>query len=232
MWEQINYFLINVLDLRLLPVVKNLGFLLEGIHVTNIVTAGAFSISCVVGLLLALARMSNNKALSMLAAAYIHVFRSMPLLVSIFGIYYCLSAFVKIPSLTAGIAALSLSCTCYMAENFRSGLQSVRRGQIEAANSIGLSPFYRFIKIVFPQSIRVTLPLAINLLAGMLRWSSLVSVIGVNELVHRTEYMVSQYYLPVEFFTTIAIYYVAVSTFLSQMAARLEAKWRRQYATD
>ena len=225
-----NEFLVEKLGLRFVPVGQNLDYLVEGIHFTNIITGASFLLACIIGLLLALSRKSKIRILSWIATGYIEFFRSMPLLVSIFGIYYCLPALkVRLSSIVCAIIATTLSCSCYMAENYRSGFQSVRPGQIEAARSIGLSRFHIFSRIVFPQSLRVTTPLAVNLLAGMLRWSSLVSVIGVQELVFRAEHMVSQLYLPVEFFSTIAVYYLVVSSFLSRLAARLEKKWRARY---
>ena len=118
-----------------------------------------------------------------------------------------------------------------MAENYRAGFQSINPGQLEAARSIGLSPYQTFRKIIFPQSLRVITPLAVNLLAGMLRWSSLVSVIGVQELVYRAEQKVSDLYLPVEFFSTIAVYYLIVSGSLGRLASRLETKWRKRYSS-
>jgi His/Glu/Gln/Arg/opine family amino acid ABC transporter permease subunit len=224
-------FLAEKLGLRFLPVAQNLNYLAEGIYLTNIITGAAFLLACMIGLVLALSRMSKIRILSAVATGYIESFRSMPLLVSVFGIYYCLPALnVRLPSVVCAIIAMTLSCSCYMAENYRSGFQSIRPGQIEAGRSIALSPSQIFRRIIFPQSLRVTTPLAVNLLAGMLRWSSLVSVIGVQELVFRAEFMVSKLYLPVEFFSAIAIYYIVVSSVLSRIASRLENKWRKIYS--
>jgi His/Glu/Gln/Arg/opine family amino acid ABC transporter permease subunit len=223
-------FLAEKLGLRFLPVAQSLDYLVDGLLLTNLITAVSFVVVCVVGLLLAVARTSRIRILSPLATAYIEFFRSIPLLVSIFGVYYCLPALnIQLPAIVCAILSLSLSCSCFMAENYRSGFQSVSPGQLEAARSIGLSPFQMFRKIIFPQSLRVITPLAVNLLAGMLRWSSLVSVIGVQELVSRAAFKVSSLYLPVEFFSAIAVYYVVVSGSLGRIAAILESKWRKKY---
>jgi His/Glu/Gln/Arg/opine family amino acid ABC transporter permease subunit len=223
-------FLSEKLGLRFLPVVQNLDYLIEGLYLTNLITGLSFLSVCSVGLALALAKISRIRTVSFFATAYIEFFRSIPLLVSIFGIYYILPALnLNLSAIVCGVISLSLSCSCFMAENYRSGIQSVDQGQIEAARSIGLSPFQTYRKIIFPQALRVITPLAMNLLSGMLRWSSLISVIGVQELVFRAEYKVSILYLPLEFFSSIAIYYIIVCGSLNRIATRLEVKWRRKY---
>ena len=96
----------------------------------------------------------------------------------------------------SGALALGLNCSGYMAETVRTGLQSVPRESVEAGESVGMTSFQRFRKIVFPQAIRVSVPLIVNLFAALLRWSSLVSAVGISELTCQARVLASETYLP------------------------------------
>jgi His/Glu/Gln/Arg/opine family amino acid ABC transporter permease subunit len=147
-------------------------------------------IAVLVGLLLAMMRMSRHKWLAWPAAIYVEIMRGTPLLVQIFLVYFTLpllsKAFIleKIPCI---IICLSANYAAYESEVHRAGLQAVDRGQIEAALSIGMSRWQAFRLIVFPQAFRIVLPPVINDAIAMLKDSCLASVVGVSELINEAK---------------------------------------------
>ncbi len=145
----------------------------------------AFSV--IGGTLLALAGLSANPALRWINRIYVEVFRAIPLLVLLLWIYYGLPTLLGItfPVFWAGLVTLALSDAAFEAEIFRAGIQSVPKGQREAAHTLGLSRWHTFRRIVLPQAIRYILPALGNQFIYVLKMSSLVSVIGFQELTRR-----------------------------------------------
>jgi His/Glu/Gln/Arg/opine family amino acid ABC transporter permease subunit len=207
-------------------VAQHQDLLLAGVRYTLLIAATAMALSLLLGLGIAILRLSPLAPLRWLAAAYINVFRAIPLFVFIIYVYYGVSIAVGInfSPVTAGIIALTLQYAAWMAEIFRSGIQAVPKGQREAALSLGMGGARTFASIVLPQALRVVIPPTGNMFVGMVKDSSLVSIIGVAELVRNTQLLVSQTFRPFEFYTAAVVFYVAVTLALSYLMKVLERR--------
>jgi len=159
----------------------NLIFLMGGLKYTLLLSITAISISFVLGLLVALPGLSENRLPRLFNRVYVEVFRSIPLLVGIFWVYLGLPILtgVTLSPFWSAVIALSVLDSAFEAEIFRGGIQSIDRGQLEAADSIGLGYFDRMRYVILPQAIRRMLPPMGNQFVYMLKMSSLASVIGV-----------------------------------------------------
>ncbi|MBP1315812.1 MULTISPECIES: amino acid ABC transporter permease/ATP-binding protein [Herbaspirillum] len=188
---------------------------------------GAWLISVVIGFVLALAKQSSNRFLSVPARFYIWLFRSLPLLVLLIFIYNLPQA---IPSsgavlndpFWAGLIGLVLSETAYIAEIHRGGLLSIPKGQYEAAVALGLRFFGIQCRIVVPQAIRVALPSLTNEFIAIVKLSSLVSVISLTEILMVGQRLYSQNFLVMETMTAVAIYYVMIVTVFDFLLKQVE----------
>lgn len=186
------------------------------------IAAVSMVIATVFGLLLALMRTSKFKPLAWAASLYINVIRGIPLLVLIFYVYFGVSLWLDInfTNFQAGVISLSLFHTAFMAEIFRSGLQSVHKGQREAALSLGMTSPRAFTTVTLPQAIRVAIPTAGNDFVGMVKDTSLVGVIGIFELYRTGQKLVSDTFLPFEVWTGVAALYIAI-VFAIDLAVRV-----------
>ena len=208
---------------------NNLGFLLAGIQLTLLVTAAALTGSLVLGLIVALGRMSKRPWLRIPATAYIEVFRNTPALIQLMWVYYCLPILIGIDIAAAPSATLALGVNgaAYVAEIIRGGIQSIDRGQVEAARTLGLSHFQTMRKVVLPQAFRRMIPPFVNESVSLLKFSSLVSVLGVADLTYQAQVLSTTTFRPIEIFTFIAIVYFVLCTALSFLANRLEIRLAR-----
>ena len=210
----------------------NWPFLIEGIWLTLGVTGGALGSNMVVGLVFGALRMSKSPWLRYPVMAYIETFRNTPALVQLIWVYYCLPILTGI-DLNAGVSCgvtLAMYGTAYNAEIFRAGIQSIERGQVEAAQSIGLSPFHTFLHIVLPQAFRRMIPPLVNESITLLKFSSLVSVLGVADLTYQAQVLATTTFRPIEIFTFIAIIYFFLCGSLALLARIVERRMSRAYA--
>ena len=178
------------LTIKLDPVFINkwIPFILTGVPVTLFVSGAAILLAIVLAILGALGRLSANPLPNAVASFYVSFFRGTPLLLQILFIYLALpQAGIVIPELPTGILALGLNYGAYMTEIFRAGIQAVPHGQVEAAQSLGMSNRTTFLRIVVPQAFRIVTPAIGNDFVAMLKDSSLVSVIAVQELLWRAQ---------------------------------------------
>ena len=176
--------------IKLDPVFINkwIPFILTGVPVTLFVSGTAILLAIVLAILGALGRLSANPLPNAVASFYVSFFRGTPLLLQILFIYLALpQAGIVIPELPTGILALGLNYGAYMTEIFRAGIQAVPHGQVEAAQSLGMSSRTTFLRIVVPQAFRIVTPAIGNDFVAMLKDSSLVSVIAVQELLWRAQ---------------------------------------------
>ncbi len=213
-------------SLRLHVVTDNWVFLVSGIYATLAVTLGALAIGVALGLPTGMARLSRRRWLSMPAIAYIEVFRNTPALVQLIWIYYCLPILTGI-NMSAAVSctiALGLNAAAYIAEIFRAGIQAVDRGQVDAARSVGMSYFQTLRKVVLPQAFRRMIPAFVNETVSLVKYSSLVSVLGVADLTYQAQSLSTTTYRPIEVFTFIALVYFLICTLLSYLARRLELR--------
>ncbi|MEO7405047.1 MAG: amino acid ABC transporter permease, partial [Burkholderiales bacterium] len=157
---------------------------------------------------------------------YVEVFRAIPLLVLLLWVYYGLPVVLGLSFgvFMAGVLSLALSDAAFEAEVFRAGIQSVPRGQVEAADTLGLSKAQTFRLIVFPQAIRSILPALGNQFIYVLKMSSLVSVIGLQELTRRANELNVSEYRPLEIYTFLVVEYLLLILIASWLVRRMEAR--------
>lgn len=209
----------------------NLLFLLGGLKYTLLLSFTAIAISIVVGLLVALPGISKNPWLRSINRVYVEVVRAVPILVLILWVYYGLPIVmgISVSVFWAGVIALAMSDSAFEAEIFRAGIQSIERGQIEASDSIGLGYVDRMRYVVLPQAIRRVLPPLGNQLVYMLKMSSLVSIIGMEELTRRANQLVTAEYRPLEVYSVLVLEYLVLILLVSSAVRWLE---RRMTAED
>ena len=205
---------------------QNLKFLIDGLYYTIALSLTAICISIIVGLLIALPGLSTQRAPRSINRVYVELIRSIPLLVLILWVYYGLPqvAGISISMFWAGVLALSISDSAFQAEIFRAGIQSINRGQYEAAASISLNYRDTMRYVILPQAIRRILPALGNQLVYMLKMSSLVSVIGMQELTRRANELVVTEYRPLEIYTILVLEYLVLILLVSAAVRWLERR--------
>src|SRR5581483_11694002 len=204
----------------------NLGFLLSGIQATLLVTAAALSIGLAIGLVVALGRMSKRAWLYGPATAYVEIFRNTTALVQLIWVYYCLPILTGI-NMNAPVSctiALAVNGAAYIAEIIRGGIQGVDRGQVEAARTLGMSYAQTMRRIVLPQAFRRMIPPFVNESVALLKFSSLVSVLGVADLTYQAQVLSTTTFRPIEIFTFLAVVYLLLCTAMSYAARLLEMR--------
>lgn len=191
---------------------RNLMFLLDGLYYTIALSVTAILISIILGLLVALPGLASQRPARLLNRVYVELVRAVPILVLILWVYYGLPqvADISISVFWAGVLALAISDSAFQAEIFRAGIQSIDRGQHEAAHSISLSYVDKMRYVILPQAIKRILPALGNQLVYMLKMSSLVSVIGMEELTRRANELVVTEYRPLEIYTVLVLEYLVL----------------------
>ena len=194
-------------DLSLIT--NSLPLLLQGALVTLEITAMAVGLGLVFGLLAALAQLSKFTPLRLLAKIYVDFIRGTPLLVQIFIIYFALPAIIgqRIDPFVAAVAACSINSGAYVAEIFRAGIQSIEIGQMRAGLSLGMTWGQTMRYIILPQAFKRIIPPLGNEFIAMLKDSSLVSVIGFEELTRTGQLIIAETYGSLEIWTSVAIIY-------------------------
>ncbi len=209
---------------------NNLIFLMSGAWNTILMSVTAILISVVVGLLIALPGLSEKRSLRSINRVYVEIVRAVPILVLILWVYYGLPQVtgITLNVFWAGVLALALSDSAFQAEIFRGGIQSIDRGQYEAAHSISLNYRDTMRYIILPQAIRRILPALGNQLVYMLKMSSLVSVIGMQELTRRANELVVTEYRPLEIYTILVLEYLVLILIVSSGVRWLERRMQAQ----
>ena len=204
----------------------NLEFLVSGLSYTVLLSVTAISISVVVGLLIALPGLAANRYLRGLNRVYVEGMRAIPILVLILWVYYGLPqvAGFTLTAFWAGVIALAISDSAFEAEIFRAGIQSIDKGQFEAAHSISLSYTDTMRFVILPQAIRRILPALGNQLVYMLKMSSLVSIIGMQELTRKANELVVTEYRPLEIYTVLLLEYLVLILIVSAGVRWLERR--------
>ena len=204
----------------------NLKFLLSGYYYTLILSFTSIIISVCVGLLVALPGLSENPWLRNCNRVYVEVVRSVPILVLILWVYYGLPPMtgLEINVFWAGVIALALSDSAFQAEIFRAGIQSIDKGQYEASHTISLSYTDTMRFVILPQAIRRILPALGNQLVYMLKMSSLVSVIGMQELTRKANELVVTEYRPLEIYSVLVLEYLVLILVVSACVRWLERR--------
>ncbi len=210
-------------------IAKSLPVLLRGAVLTIELTAAAVGIGTIIGLIMAMLRLSAKKVLSWPAAVYVDFFRGTPLLVQIYLIYFGapqVLGFTPPDSYTyiAGIIALSLNSGAYIAEIFRAGIKSIDRGQVEAARSLGMTQGQAMWNVILPQAFKRVVPPLGNEFIAMLKDSALVSVISLEELLFSGKIIVGRTYKPFEIYIAVAVIYLIMTLTISQVVNYLERR--------
>ncbi len=188
----------------------------------------SFWLACAIGMFLALIQMTGLKSLKFLAKLYIGFFRGVPVLVILYWIYFSLPEmgyeFLVISSYTAAVLGLGIHGGAFLAEIFRSGIESLHKGQMEAALTLGMTPIKAMMYIVLPQAIRVVLPPMANYTVGLLKETALCSIIAAPELMLRAKDLASSSFLPMQAFVMAAVFYYIMSFPLMRAVDYLEVK--------
>ncbi len=203
-------------------------FLPDGILRTFEVTLMSIVCALVVGLIAGLGRISRVVILNRIATIYVEIIRGIPLLVQIFYIYYALGKIIQVPDIIAAVIAMTVCYGAYLGEIFRAGIQSIAKGQMEAAIALGLTRGQALRRIILPQTIRVVLPPLGNEFIALLKDSSLVSILAVSDLLRRGREYASKTFDYFEAFTVVALVYLVMTLFFSRLVALMEKRMDRR----
>jgi His/Glu/Gln/Arg/opine family amino acid ABC transporter permease subunit len=204
-----------------------LPFLLKGALLTILFSASSEIIGIVIGLITAIIRVTKIKVLSQLAVVYIDLFRGTPLLMQIIFIYYALPYVgINLPAPVAGIVALSINSGAYVSEIFRAGIESIDKGQAEAARSLGMSYMQSMNFVIIPQTFKRVLPPLTNEFVALIKDSSLLSVIAIAELMRTSKEMMTWKLNPSSL-TAAAIIYLIITLPLTRYVSYMEKKLQR-----
>jgi polar amino acid transport system permease protein len=206
-----------------------LPILAKGLWLTVLVTIGSFTLSTVLGIMWALMRVSGIAVLSGIAKVCVNVIRGIPIIVQLFYIYFVLPDFgISLSALQASIIGLGIAYSAYQSENFRAGIEAIDRGQIEAAQSIGMGWWLTMRRVILPQAFRIVLPPYGNIMVMMLKDSSQASTITVAELALQGKLIASSTFQNTTVFTLVAMLYLCMSLPLILLVSHLEKRAGRR----
>ena len=209
---------------------NSLPLLLAGAGVTIEITAIAVGLGFIFGLITSVCRLSGVKILQVIAVCYVNIIRGTPMLVQIFLIDFALPMVIgeRINPFVAAVAACSINSGAYVSEIFRAGIQSVDKGQMEAGRSLGLSWMQTMRYVILPQAFKHVIPPLGNEFISMTKETSLVSVIGFEELTRRGQLIIAKTYGSFEIWLTVAAIYLVMTLTIARLVSYLE----RRFATD
>ncbi|QJC53918.1 amino acid ABC transporter permease [Paenibacillus albicereus] len=211
-------------------VFDNAGFLLRGAYYTLLITLLSMVFGLLIGLAVALMRLRGPWPLRALARVYVSIIRGTPALVQIVIVYYGLVDYgITLGPITAAVIALSINVGAFLSETFRGAIQAVPKGQLEAAYATGMTTGQAMRRIILPQAARIALPPMGNTFVGMLKETSLVSVITVTELLRSAQLLIAQYYVNMPFYIGIAVMYWVMSTAFTTLLHAMERRLARAY---
>jgi polar amino acid transport system permease protein len=214
-------------------------FVGDGILVTILITVSSFALTLVVGLIGGLGRLARNPFLHGIATLYVEIVRGIPLLVQLIWWYFAFPTVVQQigewlnisvianyqanPIFTA-IMGITVCYGAYMSEIYRAGIQSIPKGQTEAARSLGMTHFQSMRHVIIPQAVRVVLPPVGNELIALLKDSCLVSVVAVADLTRRGREFMAVHFNPIEVWTMVALIYLVMTLLLARLVAWIEKR--------
>ncbi|MDO4187772.1 MAG: amino acid ABC transporter permease [Lachnospiraceae bacterium] len=212
------------------------GLLLKAMGQTLLLALCGLIFACILGLIFGLLSVIKNRACNIIATIFVDVIRGVPMIVLAYFIYFGVPYMwntilgiggMNLTALQAGTICLALNCGAYMAEIIRAGIQSVDKGQMEAARSLGLPYWKAMQKVVLPQAIRTMIPSIINQFIITLKDTSILSVIGFPELVNTAKNVVANTFMSFQTWIIVGIMYLIVITILSRTAKALERRLNR-----
>ncbi len=206
-----------------------LPILLQGLRLTVIVTIGSLVLSTILGMVWALMRVSGIPLLVGIAKTVVNVIRGIPIIVQLFYIYFVLPDFgISLSAVEAAVIGLGIAYSAYQSENFRAGIEAIDRGQLEAAQSIGMGWWLTMRRVILPQAFKIVLPPYGNIMIMMLKDSSQASTITVAELALQGKLIASSTFQNTTVFTLVAALYLCMSVPLILLVGRLEARFGRR----
>jgi len=213
---------------------KVLSFVLQGVKLTLQTTLLAFALALLLGLIGGLGRVSRNPILYAIVTLYVEVIRGLPMLVIILYTGFVIGPWIRDatggafdpPMLQRAIIGLGFGYGAYLTEVYRAGIQSIHRGQMEAARSLGMTYFQAMRYIILPQAFRVILPPLVNDLSALLKDSSLISVIALPELLQMGRLYASRTFRAFEPYNSVALLYLVMTLVLSSLSRVLERRMR------
>jgi len=223
------------------PFLDILLFVHDGLVITIMLTLSSFGFIMVVGLLGGLGRISKNRVVYLVSSLYVEVVRGIPLLVQLIWWYFAAPVVIqaignalhisalaeyRANALFLAVVGLVICYGAYMSEIFRAGIQSIQRGQMEAARSLGMNYIQAMRHVILPQAIRVVLPPVGNEFIMLLKDTSLVSVVAVADLTRRGREFMAVHFNPIEVWTLVALLYLVMTLFSARLIAWLEKRRR------
>lgn len=213
------------MDFSFLP--KYYLFFINGVKFTIFLAFFTVLIGFVLGILLALMRLSNKKILNIIAASYVEFIRGTPILVQLYIVFYGLPHVgITLPDSVAGIIALSVNSAAYIAEIVRAGIQAVDKGQMEAARSLGMPHSMGMRFIIIPQAVKNILPALGNEFITVIKESSIASIIGIHELMYNADTVRGNIFRPFEPLIVAAIMYFILTFSLSKLVGAFERRMK------
>lgn len=219
------------------------GLLAAAMGQTLLLALCGLFFACIIGLVVGLMSVVKNRACNIIATIFVDVIRGVPMIVLAFYVFFAvpmlfnnimhlntmlgINTQLTLTALQAGTICLALNCGAYMAEIIRAGIESVDKGQMEAARSLGLSYWKAMAKVVLPQAIRTMIPSIINQFIITLKDTSILSVIGFPELVNTAKNVVANTMSAFQVWSIVALMYLIVITLLSRLAKRVERRLNR-----
>ena len=198
---------------------------MSGVALTIMVTIGSLLLSTVLGMVWALMRVSGIGVLTGFSGGLINVIRGIPIIVLLFYLYFVMPEFgVTLSALQAAILGLGIAYSAYQAENFRAGIEAIDKGQIEAAQAIGMSWWQTMRRVVLPQAVKIVLPPYGNVMIMMLKDSSQASTITVAELALQGKLIASSTFKNTSVFTLVALMYLTMSIPLILLVRHFEKR--------
>lgn len=208
--------------------IEFLPLLAQGLKLTILVTLGTIVCSTLLGLVWALMRISDIRILKWISIIAINVIRGIPIIVVLFFVYFVLPDMgISLSALQAGIIGLSISYSAYHAENFRAGIEAIDRGQVEAAQSMGMGWWLMMRRVLLPQALKIALPSYGNMVVSTLKDSSQASTITVAELALKGKLIASSTFQSGIVFALVAAIYLLMSIPLTMLVAHLEKRSRK-----
>lgn len=208
-------------------------YIFQGAVTTVWLTIAAILLGLLLGLIIALLRMSNVRAFSTFAAVYIWLFRGTPLLVQLIVLYTGLPQMgIKLSVIQAALIGLTLNEAAYLSEIIRAGISAVPVGQQNAARALGFRNYQVMLYVVLPQAFRIIIPPLGNSINSLLKMTSVTSVISMEELLRRTQILIQEKFMVLELFAVAAIYYLALTTLWDFAQRRIEARVSRGHKTN
>lgn len=206
--------------------------LIDGVKLTIGISLLAIAVGMVIGFLSCIMGLSKNPVLKAISAVYVWLIRGTPMIVQAFFVFFAVPQVIQLITkgafsltpFTAGAITLSLNAGAYLSEIFRSGIQAVPKGQTEAARSLGLSSFKTMMRVVLPQAFKITIPSLVNQFIITVKDTSILSVIGLAELVNRSKQYVGSTYLFFETYIFAGVFYLVIISLLMLLSRYIEKR--------